>query len=141
MTQKNKQRVGGFNMRGSVDPAALAQLKDSSVPNRAAMTAKQKRDRKRKRVMYDIDPVIKDVVQHIAKREDTSASQFVEMLVAYGLRTYLRGDEELLGAMALSDRERSRTPRFYWNLRIPAEWMLALEAYLSEAQKPKKWGA
>jgi len=142
MSRKNdKQRVGGFNVRGSADPDALAQLKNSAVPNRAAMTAKQKRDRKRKRVMYDIDPVIKDVVQHIARREDTSASQFVEMLVVYGLRAYLRGDEELQGAMALNERERSRTPRFYWNLRVPDEWMLTLEAYLSESQKPKKWGS
>jgi hypothetical protein len=141
MARKNdKQRVGGFNVRGSADPDALAQLKNSAVLNRAAMTAKQKRDRKRKRVMYDIDPVIKDVVQHIAKREDTSASQFVELLVAYGLRAYLRGDEELREAMALDTRVVSRTPRFYWNLRIPEEWMLALEAYLSEAQKPRKWG-
>ena len=141
MTKKsNRKRVGGFGMKGSADPEALAQLRDSAVPNLAAMTAKQKRDRKRKRVMYDIDPVIKGVVQHLARREDTSASQLAEMLVAYALRAYLRGDAELQDALAIETRSQSKTLRFSWNLTIPEEWMLALEGYLSEAQKPRKWG-
>jgi len=141
MARKNvKRRVGGFNVRGSADPDALAQLKNSAVPNRAAMTAKQKRDRKRKRAAYDIGPTIKAVVEAVAKKEDTSASQIAEIFLAYAVRAYLRGDKELRDALNLESRTRSRTPRFYWDLHFPDEWMLALEAYLSEAQKPRKWG-
>ena len=140
MPKKNKDRVGGFGVRGSADPDTLAQMRDSAVRNKAAMTAKQKRDRKRKRVMYDIDPTVKDVAQLLAKREDTSASQLVEMLIVYGIRAYLRNDSEIAEALSLENRIRSRTPRFYWDLKIPEEWRLTLEAYLSEAQKPKKWG-
>jgi len=140
MTKKRKTRVGGFGVRGSADPDTLAQMRDSAVRNKAAMTAKQRRDRQRKRVMYDIAPAVKEVVQLLAKREDTSASQLVEMLIVYGLRAYLRNDPELAEALSLENRTRSRTPRFYWDLEIPEEWLLALEAYLSEARKPKKWG-
>ena len=123
-----------------LDPVVAGYLKKDAVENKAALTPKQKRDRKRKRVMYDIDPTIKEVVQLLAKREDTSASQLVELLIVYGIRAYLRGDEELQEALALESRTRSRTPRFYWDLEIPEEWLLALEAYLSEARKPQKWG-
>ncbi len=140
MTKKHKNRVGGFGVRGSADPDTLAQMRDSAVRNKAALTAKQRRDRQRKRVMYDIDPTVKEVAQLLAKREDTSASQLVEMLIVYGIRAYFRNDPELTEALSLENRTRSRTPRFYWDLEIPEEWLLALEAYLSEAQKPKKWG-
>ena len=140
MTKKHKNRVGGFGVRGSADPDTLAQMRDSAVRNKAALTAKQRRDRQRKRVMYDIDPTVKEVAQLLAKREDTSASQLVELLIVYGIRAYLRGDEELQEALALETRTHANTLRFNWNLHIPEEWLLALDAYLAEAQKPKKWG-
>ena len=123
-----------------LDPVVAGYLKKDAVENKAALTPKQKRDRKRKRVMYDIDPTIKEVVQHLAKREDTSASQLVELLIVYGIRAYLRGDAELQEALALETRTHANTLRFNWNLHIPEEWLLALDAYLAEAQKPKKWG-
>ena len=123
-----------------LDPAVAGYLKKDAVENKAALTPKQKRDRKRKRVMYDIDPTVKEVVQLLAKREDTSASQLVELLIVYGIRAYLRGDSELQEALALETRTHANTLRFNWNLHIPEEWLLALEAYLSEVQKPKKWG-
>ncbi len=140
MPKKNKDRVGGFGVRGSADPDTLAQMRDSAVRNKAAMTAKQKRDRRRKRAAYDIDPTVKAVVEQIAHREDTSASQVAEMFLAYAVRSYLRGESELQDALNLESRTRSRTPRFYWDLHLPSEWLLTLEAYLSEARKSKKWG-
>jgi len=131
---RNKKRFTGL------DPAVAEVMTAGAVPNRAAMTAKQKRDRKRKRVMYDIDPIVKDVMQLLAKREDTSASQLVELFIVYAIRAYLSGDDELQEALALNTRTRANTLRFSWNLHIPEEWLLALDAFLAEAQKPKKWG-
>jgi len=121
-----------------LDPAVARVMTAGAVENKAALTKKQRRDRQRTRALYDVAPVVKNVVDLVAKREDTSASQIGEVLLAYGLRAYLRGDAELQDAM--SRRETSKTLRFSWNLRMPDEWMLALEAHLSEAQKPKKWG-
>jgi len=121
-----------------LDPAVASYLTKDAVPNRAAMTAKQRRDRQRTRSVYDVEPVIKTTIEEIARKEDTSASQIGEMLLAYGIRAYLQKDSELMKALA--ERESSRTLRFSWNLRIPEEWLLALEAYLSEARKPRKWG-
>lgn len=139
MSKKNKRRIGGFGVTGSADPDTIRQLRDSAVPNLVAMTAKQKRDRKRKRAAYDIDPTIKAIVEQIARKEDTSASQIAEMFLAYAVRSYLRGEKELQDALTLESRTRSRTPRFYWDLHLPNEWMLALESYFSEAQKTRKW--
>jgi len=130
----------GRKKYSGLDPAVAGYLKRDAIENKAALTPKQRRDRKRKRVMYDIDPIVKDVVQLLAKREDTPASQFVEMLIVYGIRAYFRGDEELQEALALEERSRANTLRFSWNLHLPEEWFLALEAYLAEAQKPRKWG-
>ncbi|HHB91190.1 MAG TPA: hypothetical protein ENK60_07760 [Anaerolineae bacterium] len=138
MTKKHKNRVGGFGVRGSADPDTLAQMRDSAVRNKAAMTAKQRRDMQRKRATYDMEPVVKSAIEQIAKREETSASQVAEMFLAFAVRAYLRRDEELL--QALDERTRANTPRFAWELHLPEEWLLALEAYVSEAQKPKKWG-
>ena len=138
MTKKRKTRVGGFGVRGSADPDTLAQMRDSAVRNKAAMTAKQRRDMQRKRATYDMEPVVKSAIEQIAKREETSASQVAEMFLAFAVRAYLRRDEELL--QALDERTRANTPRFAWELHLPEEWLLALEAYVSEAQKPKKWG-
>lgn len=133
--RNKKQRFTG------IDPAVAEVMTTGAVPNRAAMTAKQRRDMKRKRAAYDIDPTVKAVVEQIAHREDTSASQVAEMFLAYAVRSYLRGESELQDALNLESRTRSRTPRFYWDLHLPGEWLLTLEAYLSEARKSKKWGA
>ena len=138
MTKKHKNRVGGFGVRGSADPDTLAQMRDSAVRNKAALTAKQRRDMQRKRATYDMEPVVKSVIEQIAKREETSASQIAEMFLAFAVRAYLRKDPELLEA--LEERTRANTPRFQFDLHLPEEWLLALEAYFSEARKPKKWG-
>ncbi len=138
MAKKNKHRVGGFGMRGSADPDTLAQMRQSAVRNKAALTAKQRRDMQRKRATYDMEPVVKAVVEQIAKREETSASQIAEMFLSFAVRAYLRKDSELMDALA--ERTRANTPRFQFDLHLPEGWQLALDAYLAEAQKPKKWG-
>ncbi len=121
-----------------LDPAVAVYLTKDAVRNKAAMTAKQRRDMQRKRATYDMEPVVKSVIEQIAKREETSASQIAEMFLAFAVRAYLRRDEELL--QALDERTRANTPRFQFDLHLPEEWQLVLEAYLAEAQKPKKWG-
>ena len=121
-----------------LDPAVASYLTKDAVPNRAAMTARQKRDRRRIRATYDMSSALKGVIEEIARREETSASQIGEMFLAYAVRAYLRKDPEL--AKALDVRERANTPRFSWDLHLPEEWLLTLESFLSEAQKPRKWG-
>ena len=121
-----------------LDPAVAVHLTNGAVRNKAAMTSKQRRDMERKRATYDMEPVVKAVVEQIAKREETSASQIAEMFLAFAVRAYLRKDFELMGA--LEERTRANTPRFQFDLHLPEEWQMALEAYLFEAQKPKKWG-
>lgn len=121
-----------------LDPAVARVMTDGAVRNKAAMTAKQRRDMKRKRATYDMKPVVKAVIEQVAKREETSASQVAEMFLVFAMRAYLRKDPDLM--LALEERTRANTPRFYWELHLPDEWELALELYLSEAQKPRKWG-
>ena len=142
MSRKKDKRISfsGLDIKG-LDSDVRATLLQGAVTNKAALTAKQRRDRQRTRVRYDISPTVKAAVEQIAKKEDTSASQIGEMLLAYGLLAYLRREDDLMQAMSVNTRKRSRTPRFYWDMELPQEWLLALEAYLTEAKKPQKWGA
>ena len=121
-----------------LDPAVAVYLTKDAVRNKAAMTAKQRRDMQRKRATYDMEPVVKSAIEQIAKREETSASQVAELFLAYAVRVYLRKDPELMEA--LEERTRANTPRFQFDLHLPEEWRLVLESYLTEARKPKKWG-
>ena len=132
MSNRQRKKYSGL------DPAVAGYLKEGAVRNKAAMTAKQRRDMQRKRATYDMEPVVKAVMEQIAKREETSASQVAEIFLAFAVRAYLRRDPELL--QALENRTRANTPRFQFDLHLPKEWFLALETYLAEAQKPKKWG-
>ena len=140
MSRKDKRiSFSGLDIKG-LDSDVRATLLQGAVANKAALTAKQKRDRQRTRVRYDIAPTVKAAVEQIAKKEDTSASQIGEVLLVYGLLAYLRKDDELMQAMSMHTRKRSRTPRFYWDMELPQTWLLALEAYLAETKKPQKWG-
>jgi len=128
----------GRKKYSGLDPAVAGYLKQGAVRNKAALTSKQRRDMQRKRATYDMEPVVKAMVERIAKSEETSASQIAELFLAFAIRAYLRKDPELLDA--LEDRTRANTPRFQFDLHLPEEWQLALEAFLAEVQKSKKWG-
>lgn len=114
------QRQGGLR----IDPAVAAFQQKAAV-NTAALTSKQRRDRKRVRVMYDLAPEVKGAIEKIAEEQKTSASQAAALLLTWAAVRYFGGNgaaQELKDAF-LDGREPSRTPRFEFNVE-PSETFL-----------------
>lgn len=123
------QRRGGLQ---NVDPAVMEFMRGADT-NPAALTAKQRRDRKRTRVMYDLDPEVKTAIEDIAKEQKTSASQAAALLLTWVAARYFQNNgiaTELKEAF-FDGHELARTPRFEWNIE-PSE---ALVALLRERQR------
>lgn len=103
-----------------VDPA-VGEMMRRAVENKAALTAKQRRDRARTRAAYDLAQEVQKAIQKIAGEVNTSASQIAELFLAFAVREYRRGNPDLMAA--LENRSYARTPRFTWNLELPREWL------------------
>jgi hypothetical protein len=125
---EQRKRQGGLR----VDPAVAA-FQRKAATNAAALSGKQKRDRKRVRVKYDLDPAIKAAVEQIAgvEHEDTSASQVAQVLLAYGVRAYFQ--ERALRDAFYENHWEARTPRFTWNVDVPNEWIEEIKNVKREA--------
>lgn len=119
MTPKG-ERKGGLK----VDPAVEAWQK-TAAPNVAADTPKQARDRERVRVKADLPVELKEAVSRAADRLETSDSQLVAFLVAYGLKELTAGDEELVEAL-MKGRVWAKALRFRYDLTIPDAWLEGL---------------
>lgn len=116
MTTKAK-RQGGLQ----IDPA-VAQWQEEAAQNLAALSKKQRRDRDRVRVKYDVLPEMKTAIEAEAKQIDTSASQFAAFLLAWALREYAAGNVDL--RQGLRDAKMTaRTLKFAYNLTIPEGWV------------------
>lgn len=113
------ERKGGVR----IDPA-VTQWQDAAALNVASLTAKQRKDRERVRVKYDLAPELKAAVELGAEREATSASQFAAFLLAWGVREYHAGNAEMRSALD-DGKTPSRTPHFAKNLDAPAGWLLS----------------
>jgi len=120
MARKHRERKGGLRL----DPE-VAKWRREAARNPAAMTAKQRWDSKRQRASYDLSHEIQAAVKAVARKEDTSASQVVEMLLAYALVAYA-GDEGGVRGIIWSAKTPARTPRFSWNLEVPEEWRASI---------------
>lgn len=106
MTRK-RERVNPF---AGADPDTLTALSQGAVTNRAAMTAKQKRDGARVRVRLDVPQTIKETLATAAADEQTSTSQLGAFLLAWSLTLYLDGNKELKTLLQASTYF-SRSPR------------------------------
>ncbi len=112
-----------MNRKGGilVDPDVAAWQK-SAATNKATLTKKQAADRARVRVAVDMSPELKESIERSAQIEETSVSQFAAFLLTWAVRAYRAGNAELREAM-LASRERTRTPRFRYDVEAPGEWL------------------
>ena len=85
-TTPKGERKGGIH----VDPA-VAEWQQGAAPNVAALTKKERRDRQRVRVKADLPVEVKTAVERVAGEAETSESQLVAFLVAWGLKRLPRG--------------------------------------------------
>ena len=119
-----KQRKGGMRL----DPAVI-EFQKKAATNTAALTKKQKADRRRNGRQVKLDLISaerKALLEWIAGQEGTSVSQAGNLLLAWAMRGYLRKDEEIHVAFE-EGRLPARTPRFEWNVREPEEWANLLD--------------
>lgn len=119
------ERKGGLR----VDPAVAAFQKAAAV-NPGTVTRKQRKDRARTRIHVDVDAELKAALEQVAgwEHEDTSLSQVCELLLAYGLRAYVQEERAVRGAFREA-RSPARTPRFGWNVEIPAVWFREIGSF------------
>jgi len=114
MAAANKKRVGGLR----ADPEVLAWQQAAAV-NTAALTKKERADRKRVRVKYDVSADLKARVEKAAKGEGTSASQLAAFLLEWLMGHYEdEGSEVGAELRELVDKAKvaSRSMRIEWNL-------------------------
>lgn len=116
MTTKSERR-GGLR----VDPA-VAEWQQSAPTNVAALTRKERRDRQRVRVKADLPVEVKRAVERVAGEVETSESQLVAFLVAYGLKRLRDGDQGLVAALA-GAKTWAQALRFKYDLVIPDGWL------------------
>ena len=120
------ERKGGTHVKieptqTGIDPRVEQWQKDAAT-NLAALSAKQRKDRQRVRVKYDLDPALKATIEATAKAEGTSASQVAAFLLAWGMKEYRAGNAELRSALD-AGRSNARTPRVANNLDAPHGWI------------------
>ncbi len=130
---KRNKRVGGLrDLVETLPPDAPPTRLDKEVQawlntaatNPGALTAKQRWDRQRVRARIDLDAETKTALEAVTamSRLDTSMSQLANLLLAYGLREYLRGNPEVQAAIE-DGRSLARSPRFAYKLHPPDAWL------------------
>lgn len=103
-----------------VDPA-VRDWQQSAATNRAALTKKQRKDRERIRVKYDMPPELKERIETAAASERTSSSQLAAFLLLWAMDQYEDRDSATgaaLREMVFDAKEVSRSLRFEWNLNL-----------------------
>jgi hypothetical protein len=126
---KKYQRKGGVKKTRN-DPDVEEWLEDAAE-NHASLTRKQRLDRERTRVRYDVDGWLKQAVERVAEQEGTSASQAGALLLAWSLRLYAQGDEGLRDAFYYGHRP-SNTIRFEFDVSISREIEQAVADFLND---------
>jgi len=110
-----------------LDPAVI-EFQKKAATNTAALTAKQRRERKRVRVMYDLSPEVKKAIEDVAQEQGTSASQAAAMLLTWAAAEYFGGGAatRTLKNAFYEGQEPARTPRFEWNVEPSEAWINVL---------------
>lgn len=109
-----KRRVGGLR----VDPE-VERWQRTAATNVAALTAKQKKDRKRVRVKYDMELDLKQRIERAAEAEGTSASQLAAFLLGWVMDHWESENSptgHVLRGLVEGAKVPSRSLRFEWNL-------------------------
>jgi hypothetical protein len=125
----DRKRHGGLKRTTGIDPA-VQKWREDAATNPAALSAKQRRERQRVRVNFDIPEDLKAALTHISDRdqEDTSLSQAAALLLGWAMKEYLEGNQEIHTAFREA-KSPARTPKFAWNLDMPESWASVWEVF------------
>ncbi len=123
MTDKENNFIEfGEELDPSVDAFLSTEAKRRAIqklpPHERKKKAKERekiRDRKAKRVTYDLPPALRNQVAEIAKKKEVPASQLAAWLITRALEQHGGSAEELDEEMT-PYLEPSQSPKFTWNL-------------------------
>jgi len=109
-------RVGGL---GKLDPAVV-EFQKRAAQNPQTVTRKQRQDRKRVRVNFDVPLELKAALEKIAdmEHEDTSMAQVAALLLSWATRAYIEEERFL-----------ARTPKFAYNIDVPQRFIETLRTF------------
>lgn len=136
-----KREPGGFSgldMQG-LDVDVRQTLLQGAVPNKAALTAKQRWDRQRKRRTFDLSQEVIDALRAIAEEESVSMSRLANFLLARAILLYFQ-DPDFVRALQTHKRP-VYTSQFDWTIEAPADWLKGIRAQLDALERRKNWGA
>jgi hypothetical protein len=114
--------------RRTIDPSVADILSDGTrrqselhLPLRErkkkARERKKIRERKERRVTYDLPPALRQRISETADEQGVPASQLATLLLRFGLKALDSGEIDL----ANHPRKPSKSPRYDWNLVIEGE--------------------
>ena len=109
-------RQGGLK----IDPAVRA-FQERAAENPAALSKKQKKDRQRVRVKYDLPPALKAAIEEAAAEERTSASQLAAFVLGWAMGKWADEESEVgkeLRGLVFEAKRPSKSMRFDWNLEV-----------------------
>jgi len=127
----------GLDMQG-LDVDVRQTLMQDAVRNKAALTAKQRWDRKRVRRTFDLNPTVIAALRAVAEKEGVSMSKLANFLLARVLLTYFE-DPAMARALDLHKRP-VYTSQFDWVPDPPEDWLARLQAQIETMQRRKGWG-
>ena len=103
---------------------------DTAAENTAALTAKQRYERKRIQRHYDLHTAdIDDAIAQIAAQHHTSKSQVASWLLAYALTRYL-DDANGLWETLVDGKKPAQTLQYEWALTLPRRWTDILKQFI-----------
>ena len=138
MSKKNDRTAfSGLDLQG-LDSDVRQTLMQGAVPNKSALTAKQRWDRKRKRLSFDLNQQVIEALRLIAQEESASISRLGSFLLTWSLLAYF---EDPALPQILDDHKRPvYISQYDWAPEPPEDWLARLNRHLEVARKRQKWG-
>jgi hypothetical protein len=137
----NKHDTAGFSgldIQG-LDVDVRQTLLQGAVPNRSALTAKQRWDRKRKRRTFDLNQEVIDALRVIAETESVSMSRLANFLLARAILDYFQNPDFIQTLQA--HKRPVYTSQFDWVPEPPRAWLEAISDHIQALERRKNWGA
>jgi hypothetical protein len=135
--KRNPASFSGLDIQG-LDVDVRQTLLQGAVPNKAALTAKQRCDRKRKRRTFDLNPEVIEALRVIAEEERISMSRLANFLLARAILLYFQAPDF---ARTLEESKRPvYTSQFDWVPVAPEAWLQRIRAHLDALKRRKNWG-
>ena len=136
--RRDSTGFSGLDVQG-LDVDVRETLQRGAVTNKAALTAKQRWDRQRKRRTFDLNQEVIDALRAIAETESVSMSRLANFLLARAILDYFQNPDFIQTLQA--HKRPVYTSQFDWVPEPPRAWLEAISAQVQALERRKNWGA